>query len=207
MNRVMRALIGTLAGVGALAIVAGLALAVTGVATHKPPPALEVTLARTARHYLIPVAQRNRSNPVPASVEWMAEAERHWADHCAVCHGNDGRGDTAIGRGLYPRAPDMTLPATQDLSDGELLWIIEHGVKLTGMPAWGTADPDDDDRESWELVHFVRHLPNITKEHLRAMEKFNPISREELDRQLAIERFLSGEETEPPPSEHGDHHH
>ena len=89
----------------------------------------------------------------------------------------------------------MTSAATQELSDGELFWIIENGVKLTGMPAWGTSSPDDD-AESWELVHFVRRLPEITAEELAEMARVNPVSRADLEKALAMERFLAGEEPE-----------
>lgn len=85
----------------------------------------------------------------------------------------------------------MTAAATQELSDGELFWIIENGVKLTGMPAWGSGSPEDAGA-SWELVHFVRHLPEITKEELAEMERLNPVSRAELDEEIAKEAFLAG---------------
>ena len=62
----------------------------------------------------------------------IAEGRDHFADHCATCHANDGSGNTEMGRGLYPKAPDMRLPATQNLSDAELFYIIENGVRLTG---------------------------------------------------------------------------
>ena len=184
-------LVGALAAVGTAALLGAIAFAVVGVSARSEPPAFEVRLARAARHRLIPRAARAAVNPVAASPEALDSGMRHWADHCASCHANDGKGDTALGRGLYPRAPDMTLAATRELSDGELFWIIENGVKLTGMPAWG--DPSAaDDTESWELVHFVRHLGEISEEELRAMERLNPISREDLERQLEIERFLAG---------------
>ena len=67
----------------------------------------------------------------------MTDARAHFADHCAICHANDGSGDTPIGRALWPKAPDMRLRETQDLSDGELFWIIENGIRFTGMPALG----------------------------------------------------------------------
>ncbi len=156
--------------------------------------------------WLIPSPARARVNPVPASAEVLESGLHHWADHCASCHGNDGKGATAIGRKLYPRAPDMTLPATQDLSDGELFWIIENGIKLTGMPAWGGPSPEDDS-ESWELVHFIRQLPQIDAEELSTMERFNPVSREEIERQLEIERFLAGESTSAPEPAREEHHH
>jgi len=184
-----------LAIVGLLATAALAAFALLGISARSAPSALEAWTARRARALLIPRAAQRRVNPVPASAEVLDEGLRHWADHCAICHGNDGRGDVPIGRGLYPRAPDMTLPATQDLSDGALFWIIENGVKLTGMPAWGTSAPDDDD-ESWELVHAIRHLPTLEAAELEMMKRLNPISRQELEHQQAIERFLAGDDSE-----------
>jgi len=59
----------------------------------------------------MPSAARERKNPINNSPEVLAEARAHWADHCAVCHGNDGRGEAAIGQNLYPPAPDMRRPA------------------------------------------------------------------------------------------------
>ena len=83
---------------------------------------------------------------------------------------------------------------------------LDWDIKLTGMPAWGNPSPEDD-AESWGLVHFVRHLGEITDDELRIMERFNPISREELERQLEIERFLAGETSDPPQTEDEEHHH
>ncbi len=88
------------------------------------------------RRWATPQAVRARANPVPPTEAVLAEALEHWADHCATCHANDGSGDTEIGRGLYPRAPDMRAQETQALTDGELFSIIEHGIRLTGMPGW-----------------------------------------------------------------------
>ena len=53
----------------------------------------------------------------------------------------------------------MTLADTQKMSDGELFHVIKYGVRLTGMPAWGDPNSQEDDRSSWEIVHFIRHLP------------------------------------------------
>ncbi len=206
MARLARASIGVLAAIGVLAILAASGFVVVGVSAQGDPPVFEATLARSVRHLLIPRAARTRTNPMDLSDELREEGMEHWADHCASCHGNDGKGATAIGSKLYPRAPDMTLPATQDLSDGELFWIIENGIKLTGMPAWGSPSPEDD-ADSWELVHFIRHLPEIAGEELRTMERLNPVSREDVERQLEIERFLAGESSAQPEREREGHQH
>jgi hypothetical protein len=79
-----------------------------------------------------------------------------------------------MGQYLYPRAPDMRLSATQNLSDGELYYIIRNGVILTGMPAWGESNLVQDD-DSWQLVLFIRHLPKLTPEEIKDMEHYNPV--------------------------------
>src|SRR5204863_6323884 len=144
---------------------------------------------------------RNAVNPVAFSPAVWTESRAHFADHCASCHGNDGRGNTAMGRHLFPKAPDMTLAATQNKTDGELYWIIENGIRLTGMPAWGKGGLDDLD--TWKLVHFVRRLKDLTPDQLKAMAAANPKSPSELEEEKEDERFLAGEN--PPPA--APHHH
>lgn len=149
-----------------------------GFSARDEPTAVEAFVARRLRHLSVPHAARRAENPVALTGAVLAEAREHFADHCALCHGNDGGGDTPIGRNLYPKAPDMTASRTQSLSDGELFYIIENGIRLSGMPAWGEEGPHEDEA-SWKLVHFVRHLPSITPEEVAEMEKLNPRSRRE----------------------------
>lgn len=130
----------------------------------------------------------------------------HFADHCAVCHGNDGTGDTEMGRGLYPNAPDMRLAATQDLTDGELFYIIEHGVRFTGMPAWATGTPEGTEA-SWHLVRFVRHLPRLTPAELEKMKALNPRSPDEIREEIEEQEFLRGEGRTAAPASLSLHHH
>src|SRR5206468_1468590 len=92
--------------------------------------------ARAQPSALEPSNARNTRNPIPDSPEVQREARLHFADHCAICHGNNGSGDTQIGHGLYPKPPDLRADETQKLSDGSIFWIIENGVRLTGMPAF-----------------------------------------------------------------------
>ena len=122
--------------------------------------------------------------------ESIRDGMAHFADHCATCHANDGSGDTEMGRGLYPKAPDMRLPATQQLSDGELFYIIEHGIRFTGMPGWRTGTPEGE-ASSWHLVHFIRHLPALTPAELDTMKARNPRSPEEIRFEIEEERFLN----------------
>jgi mono/diheme cytochrome c family protein len=169
-----------------------------GFSTRTEPSILERALAVALRRAAVPVGGRQAANPVSASPEVLAEARAHFADHCAACHANNGSGDTPLGRGLYPRAPDMRQAGTQSLTDGELYWLIHNGIRLSGMPAWGDPDHDDD---SWKLVLFVRHLPSMTREEESAMEEFNPKGRAEMEQEDRDRRFLAGE-NDPPVSTH-----
>ncbi len=185
-------------------VAAGLAAATIvrhGVSAKDAPTTLEVVAARQMRHLAIPRRARDTKNPITPSAGVLAEARAHFADHCASCHGNDGKGRTAIGQNLYPKAPDMTLPATQGLSDGEIFFIIENGVRLTGMPAWGqgTAESTED---TWKLVHFIRRLPQLTPQELQEMKGWNPRSKHDLEEEEAERRFLAGEDVPPPTHGH-----
>ena len=188
-----------LLAVGALALLGALVLwsmVRRGYSTHDEPSWMEVRVARTLRHWSTPADLRDARNPLPLTPQVMVEARAHWADHCASCHGNDGKGKTAIGENVYPRAPDMTLPATQGLSDGELFAIIENGIRLTGMPGWGNGTAESA-YGSWGLVHLIRHLPELTPEELAEMEALKPKTPEEWEQMQAEEAFLSGETDQP----------
>jgi len=150
-----------------------------GFSAKGEPSALEVAIARQVRHLAVPRDQREATNPVASSPEILADARAHFADHCAICHGNDGSGRTQIGRNLYPKPPDLRHKDTQSLSHGELFYIIHNGIRFTGMPAWGTGTPEED-RESWTLVHFIRHLPVLTEAELAEMKRLNPKTPREL---------------------------
>ena len=178
-----------------------------GFGTHEQPSAIETLAARSMRRWSAPADLRRASNPLQLTDEALGEARAHWADHCALCHGNDGKGKTPIGERLYPRAPDMTLPATQELSDGEIFAIIENGVRLTGMPGWGDGTAQSA-RESWGLVHLVRRLPALTSDEIGEMEAMNPKSPAEWQAIQEEQEFLSGGAAPPPAArESGSHGH
>jgi len=149
-----------------------------------------------------PMLSSTAFRSMPITPEVLNRARAHFADHCASCHGNDGRGKTSVGQSLYPKAPDMWHAETQSLSDGELFAIIKNGVRLTGMPAWGS-DTGEDGKETWELVHFIRHLPRVSEAELQEMKDLNPKSPREYEEEEEARRFLAGSAEAPaPPSEH-----
>ena len=179
--------------VGAVLVLAVLAGATRGIglSARRTPWPGEAALASAALHWTIPAEYRAMPNPLTPTAETRRAGMEHWADHCAVCHDNDGRGRTEIGRNLFPPAPDMTASATQDLADGVLFYLIEEGIPFTGMPAWSSGTPEGE-RQSWELVQFIRHLPAITPEELREMEALNPRSAADVEQEQAIDDFLGG---------------
>jgi hypothetical protein len=198
---------GLLLGLAVLVSAAGLWYFLnSGVSAKEQPGRLEEFLARGARNMAISRRAKSLTNPVEYSAAVIADGRAHFADHCATCHANDGSGKTAIGQSLWPKAPDMREAPTQNLTDGELFWIIENGIRFTGMPAWnaGTAEGE---MASWHLVHFIRRLPKLTLEELEEMETLNPKPPAEIRQQIAEEEFLKGVADQPSPKPAAPHKH
>lgn len=137
-----------------------------GFSAREKPSAIETFLGRQARRLATEPGARELQNPIQATPLVIAEARDHYADHCAVCHGNRGDGQTPINEGLYPPAPDMRKAQTQELSDGEIFSIIKNGIRFTGMPGWGGSDEDN-----WKLTLFIRHLPELTDQEVEFMKE------------------------------------
>src|SRR5438067_8593206 len=189
-----------------------------GLSSRAQPSALETAIARSARKMAAPAGAHNTKNAIADSPQVQREARLHFADHCAICHGNDGSGDTMLGHGLYPKPPDLRASETQNLSDGDIFWIIQNGVRLTGMPAFGGAGTEhshsehshsnsqsdshsgseSDSDSSWKLVRFIRHLPALTAEEKIEMEKYNPKGPEDREEEEQENDFLKATPANPP---------
>ena len=166
-----------------------------GFSARDDPSAIETLIATTARQLAVPSQYRQLRNPLSSSSDLHAGME-HFADHCAACHANDGGGDTLFAKGLYPKPPDMRQKETQNKSDGELYYTIENGIRLSGMPAFGEEHAKAGDMETWNLVLFIRHLPNQTAEELQQMEQLNPKTEKERQEEDEEQDFLRGGSTE-----------
>jgi len=187
----MRAVRWTLVGLVIVFAVLAVATRGMGLSARRDPFPGEEFLAFTALNWTIPAEYRTMASPIEQTPETLRAGMEHWADHCATCHDNDGRGRTEIGRRLFPPAPDMQEEDTQGLSDGMLFYFIEEGIPFTGMPGWSTGTPAGE-QDSWNLVQFIRHLPGITPEELMEMEMLNPKSAADHEMESEIEDFLSG---------------
>src|ERR1700674_2016924 len=126
------------------------------------PSSLEKVVSRTVRNLGIPSSARDEKNPWTATPETRQEAQELFTNHCAGCHGKDGNAQSEIGQNLYPKAPDLRTAPTQNLTDGEIHYIIRNGVRLTGMPALGNPHVGLEDNNAWKIVLFIRSISQTT---------------------------------------------
>lgn len=164
-------ILGLLVASAALTIGAALAVVRSGVldvAASSPHSAtvrwlLSTTMERSVRRRAAHLAP-------PPSLADPARIEAGFAayeDMCAVCHGSPGSEASVIARGLNPEAPRLD-EVVDRWSDAELFWIVENGVRMTGMPAFGATHEDG---ELWDLVAFVRRLPSSSQSEYRALRE------------------------------------
>jgi mono/diheme cytochrome c family protein len=144
-----------------------------GFSAREQPTSFEAFLAKQARRLAMPSSAKRLKNPLSPTPLNIAEGRDHFADHCAICHANNGSGKTLISSGLYPPAPDMRGKGTQGLADGEIFYIIKNGIRFTGMPGWG-----GEDEENWKLVLFIRHLPDLSPQEINLMNEINELEEE-----------------------------
>ncbi len=164
-----------------------------GFSARAEPSALEARLAGAILRASVNDRERALHHNMTTTPQMLSEGMEHFADHCANCHANNGSGDTMYGRGLNPRPPDLRLAATQSKSDGELYSIIQNGVRMSGMPAFG--EPGGHDHGSWGLVAFIRHLPSLSLEEALQMQSMNPITPSEMKERQEEDDFLNGNPT------------
>lgn len=133
-----------------------------GFRTADEPSSLERIVARTVRDWSIPRRAKREKNPWTASAENVSAGRDEFMARCSMCHGIDGSGSTRMGAVFYPRPPDLRANPTQRLTDGQLHYLIEGGIRMTGMPGWRTAHiaPNED---GWRLVLFIRTLGSLSR--------------------------------------------
>ena len=161
--RVLKAFLFVVLVVLAAAILGGVVLVGRGFRATTVPSKWEVVVARTVRNLAIPTHERNQQSPLAATASNTSQGREAYLAQCAGCHGIDGSGKTPIGANLYPRVPDLRADPTQSLTDGDIHYIIESGVQLTGMPAWGEPHKESS-ADSWKLVLFIRSLRPLNRQ-------------------------------------------
>jgi len=165
-------LIATLAGIALLVIGASVwvCAGLYNVAADVPHTQPVFWLMTTARERSIAVRAKDIVVPSDlADPKRIVSGAGQYAEMCSSCHLAPGMKRTEISRGLYPRAPELRRGS--DLTPAEEFWVVKHGLKMTGMPAWGVTH---DDEMLWDLVAFLRKLPDLTADQYQALVKSAP---------------------------------
>lgn len=124
-------------------------------------------LLQTLRERSIERASRDIVMPPLDSPQLLLSGGADYNDMCAGCHLKPGRKESDLSIGLYPRPPDLAtrVEVPGDRHDDDMqtarrrFWVIKHGIKASGMPAWGRTH---DDQRIWAMVAFLRRLPDLT---------------------------------------------
>lgn len=159
----------TILAVLAVLIAGALFIAYSGVvdvsALGSQPPLVEWFLVTTREHAVearaekIAVPELDRSERVESGLV-------HYHSMCVACHGAPGRAPSEVGKGLNPMPPDLTHHDFDDEEAAEAFWILQNGIRMTGMPAFGATHTDD---ELWDVVAFLKRLPELSPEAYAAM--------------------------------------
>jgi mono/diheme cytochrome c family protein len=127
------------------------------------PGRVENYLAIHAKHVMVSrAAQQSLPTESANNADNIEDGHTSYGSSCAGCHGYDGRTPTKLGNSFYPEAPSLAAPFVQRYSDAELFVVIRGGIRLSGMPGFGNYQPND---QLWNLVHYVRTLPNAPVHH------------------------------------------
>ena len=156
-----------IAAFAAVVVVYGILIVRHGFRATDEPTAPERLIARTVRNISTPSSAKSAKSPLEITGRDLSEAREDFNARCAGCHGIDGSGISEMGRNLYPKPPDLRAGETQSLTDGEIEYIIENGVRLTGMPAWNQLPQT----ERWKLVGYIRSLAKPTPDEQEQTEK------------------------------------
>jgi mono/diheme cytochrome c family protein len=153
-------------------IVAAAALVTTGaynVAADDPHwPATEALLA-TVLDRSIAARAADLAPPDLGHATRIAGGAGNYDSMCVGCHLSPGTEETELSRGLYPRPPSWRDLGTAD--PREAFWVIKHGIKMTGMAAWGESM---DDRYIWGMVAFMRQFPGMGEAQYEALVRASP---------------------------------
>lgn len=130
------------------------------------PSLIERTFAPWGRNRSVAKRAPNEKNPFAGNPAAVVTGLDHYRENCVMCHGAPDVAGAELSKGINPRAPSLGKEAS-DTSDGELFWVIKHGIRMTFMPAFG---PTHTDEEIWKIVAFIRHLPDLTAQERDSLE-------------------------------------
>ncbi len=122
----------------------------------RQPGSVERRVANTVKHR-ITIGGKKNANPMPATSENIRRGQENFSHYCVVCHGLDGQNTgVPFADRMSPPVPTLNSPEVQGYTDGQLKWVIDHGIFPSGMPA---SKGILNDEEIWQIVEYIRHLP------------------------------------------------
>lgn len=134
------------------------------------PPRFETWAAKTSLHATLRRSAPKTVNPVPPTDRNLAEGMKLYAQNCAVCHGGSSANPTNVARGLYQKPPQLAKDGVEDDPDGVIYWKLDHGIRWTGMPAFGKTLRET---QLWQLTLFLKkmdHLPPAAQKAWRQVK-------------------------------------
>lgn len=161
-----------------------------------PHSAIVFNLMETARDRAVAARAKDIKVPLLDRPELVAKGAREYSEMCTGCHLAPGNKESELRQGLYPQPPDLTQRA--DATPAEMFWVIKHGIKMSAMPAWGVTH---DDERIWDMVAFIKKLPDLTPEQYQALVSA-PGESQHHDHSAPSEAAHEGAD-----DDHGDHHH
>lgn len=151
---------GLIVGVAVSGIAGGLiGVSMVGKKATVAPSDWEAFVVNKLKTLKIPEAP-SPATPIEMSEENVFEGGEHYNGHCAVCHDLDGGGDSKFAKAFNPPVADLTSEEVQRYSDGQLKWIVDNGIRFTGMPGW---DDQIEDDTQWKIVYYMRALADPEK--------------------------------------------
>jgi mono/diheme cytochrome c family protein len=137
-------------------IIAAIVLTGLGGCKANPPGKLETMTITFAKHHFF-IGNKSQKNPLPDNAATRADGKEAFSHYCVACHGMDGQNTgVPFADHVSPPIPLLVSPEVQGYTDGQLKWILDNGIKPSGMPgSQGTLSDD----ELWSIVVFLRHLP------------------------------------------------
>jgi mono/diheme cytochrome c family protein len=181
-----RWLIGTVAAGALLAAIVAVVLVYMGsfdVAADRPHSEPVFWLMNTVRERSVAIRAADITVPGDlAGAKRVASGAAQYDEMCSLCHLAPGLKRTEISRGLYPRAPELRRKS--DLTPAEQFWVVKHGLKMTGMPAWGVTHNDE---LLWDIVAFLRKLPELTADQYQTLVKSAPKTHDEMMQDMEMD--------------------
>lgn len=129
------------------------------------PPGIEAWAARTSLHATLRRSAPKATDPLLATDQNLVAGVKLYAQNCSVCHGDSNADPTNVAKGLYQKPPQLAKDGVEDDPDGVTFWKLSHGIRWTGMPAYGKTLSE---KQLWQLTLFLKNMDHLPPAAQRA---------------------------------------